>query len=84
MTSGNRYSTSSVSNPAAEACLVPLLPTRDSIRMRRKKISATASPATVPRPTGPIASVVAGAVAPIAMPMLTNNNTVIRASLARS
>ncbi|MNY42623.1 hypothetical protein D3C86_1775330 [compost metagenome] len=52
--------------------------------MRRKKISATASPATVPRPTGPIASVVAGAVAPIAMPMLTNNNTVIRASLARS
>ena len=48
VTSGRRYSTSSVSNPASDACFVPDLPTIDSMRMRRKKISATATPAMAP------------------------------------
>ncbi len=48
VTSGIRYSTSSVSKPAIDACCVSDLPTIDSMRMRRKKISATATPAMPP------------------------------------
>jgi hypothetical protein len=50
VTRGRRYSTSSVSNPASEACLLAALPAISSIRIRRKKINATAAPASRPSP----------------------------------
>ena len=44
VTSGSRYSTSSVSNPPSEAWRLADLPAMSSMRMRRKKISAIAHP----------------------------------------
>jgi len=87
VTSGSRYSTSSVSNPPTELWRMPALPSSSSMRMRSRKINAIAQPVVAPNAAGGSAMfnpVTTAMSVPRPAPMATNSSMVTAASVPRS